>query len=201
MEIRKATNVEDYIAGATAWKDSLVLLRQIFRETRLREGIKWGMPVYTLNNKNVAGFSSFKSWTGIWFYQGVFLKDPAGVLINAQEGTTRGMRQWRFTSAREILDHKETILAYLKEAIDNQEQGKEIKADRNKTLLIPRELELAFRQDPLLKDSFNALSLSRKREFAEHLSSAKREETRQKRLELIIPMILEGIALSDKYRK
>lgn len=199
--MRRASSVDDYIAGANAWKESLLLLRQIFQSTELMESLKWGMPVYTLNNKNVAGFSAFKSWTGIWFYQGVFLKDQAGVLINAQESTTRAMRQWRFSSAQEIRDSRDTIRAYLREAIYNQQQGKEIKPQRNKALLIPKELEQAFREDPALKDSFNALSLSRKREFAEHVSSAKREDTRQRRLELIIPMILEGIGLSDKYRK
>jgi uncharacterized protein YdeI (YjbR/CyaY-like superfamily) len=63
------------------------------------------------------------------------------------------------------------------------------------------ELENAFRQNPALKDSFDALTLSKKREFAEHIGSAKREETRQQRLERIIPMIQEGIGLSDKFRK
>lgn len=199
--MKRASMVDDYIAGAGGWQESLILLRQIFQSTELEETVKWGMPVYTLNNKNVAGFSSFKSWTGIWFYQGVFLKDRAGVLINAQEGTTKGLRQWRFTSAREIKDQKETILAYLKEAIHNQEQGMEIRPDRNKALEIPKELELAFSNNPALKDSFDALSPYRKREYAEHVASAKRDDTRQKRMELIIPMILEGMGLSDKYKK
>jgi uncharacterized protein YdeI (YjbR/CyaY-like superfamily) len=74
------------------------------------------MPVYALKGKNVAGFSAFKSWAGIWFFQGVFLKDEKGVLINAQEGTTKGLRQWRFKSAGEIRSHRDTILAYLEEA-------------------------------------------------------------------------------------
>jgi len=157
------------------------------------------MPVYTLNNKNVAGFSAFKSWTGIWFFQGVFLKDPDRVLINAQEGTTKGLRQWRFTSAEEIKKHHPAILAYLEEATANQEAGKEIKPDRNKPLDIPEEFEQVFRSNPSLKESFEALSLSNKREYAEHVGSAKREETRQQRLQKIVPMILEGIGLNDKY--
>jgi uncharacterized protein YdeI (YjbR/CyaY-like superfamily) len=63
------------------------------------------------------------------------------------------------------------------------------------------DLERAFSQDPALKDIFNLLSLSKRREYAEHVGSAKREETRQQRLEKVIPMIFEGIGLSDKYRK
>ena len=202
--MRRASSVDEYIATGGEWQESLLLLREIFCSTSLQETVKWGMPVYTLNNKNVAGFSTFKSWSmrsGIWFFQGVFLNDPARRLINAQEGTTKGLRQWRFSSANEILSHRETILAYLEEAIENQKAGKEIKPERNKALEIPKELEEALSQNPALKDSFYAMSLSKRREFAEHVGSAKREETRKQRLEKVIPMIQEGIGLNDKYLK
>ena len=43
------------------------------------------------------------------------MKYPQKVLINAQEGTTKSMRQWRFT-AKEQID-KELPLSYIKEAI------------------------------------------------------------------------------------
>jgi len=115
--MRRASSVDDYISKGGEWKESLQIVREIMASTRLQETIKWGMPVYTLNNKNVAGFSAFKLWTCIWFYQGVFLKDPEKVLINAQEGTTKALRQWRFTSAEEIRNYRTAILAYLEEAI------------------------------------------------------------------------------------
>ena len=120
--MKRASSVEAYIAAGGQWKEALVLLREMCASTVLEETIKWGIPVYTLNNKNVAGFSAFKSWVGIWFFQGVFLKDEAGLLINAQEGTTKGLRQWRFKSAQEITNHRDTILTYLEEAIQNQKQ-------------------------------------------------------------------------------
>ena len=199
--MKRASSVEEYITMGGEWQESLLLLRGLMQSTRLEESVKWGMPVYTLNDKNVAGFSAFKAWTGIWFFQGVFLQDSEQVLINAQEGTTKGLRQWRFSSAEEIRKLGTTIQAYLEEAIRNQEAGKEIKPDRNKALVIPEELDLAFRSNPSLKESFEALSLSRKRDYAEHVGSAKREETRQQRLQKVIPMILEGIGMNDKYKK
>jgi len=199
--MKRASSVEEYITMGGEWQESLLLLRGLMQSTRLEESVKWGMPVYTLNDKNVAGFSAFKAWTGIWFFQGVFLQDSEQVLINAQEGTTKGLRQWRFSSAEEIRKLGTTIQAYLEEAILNQEAGKEIKPDRNKDLVIPEELDLAFRSNPSLKESFEALSLSRKRDYAEHVGSAKREETRQQRLQKVIPMILEGIGMNDKYKK
>jgi len=199
--MRKAASVDEYISSGGDWKESLILLQEIFASTPLEETIKWGMPVYTLKGKNIAGFSAFKSWTGIWFYQGVFLKDSAGKLINAQEGLTKGLRQWRFSSADEIQSYRSLILSYLDEAIQNQKDGKEIKAQRNKPIAIPEELKLAFRNKPGLKDQFEALSLSKRRAYAEHIGSAKREETRQQRMEQAIPMILEGIGRNDKYTK
>lgn len=199
--MKRAKSVEAYIDNSGEWIESLVVLQAIFLETELEESLKWGMPVYTLNNKNVAGFSAFKSWTGIWFYQGVFLSDPEKKLINAQEGTTKALRQWRFSSADEIRENREKILTYLKEAIKNQRDGKELKPDRNKPLEIPGELENAFKTNLTLKERFEALTLTNRRDFAEYIITAKREETRVKRLEKIIPMILQGIGLNEKYKK
>jgi uncharacterized protein YdeI (YjbR/CyaY-like superfamily) len=193
--------VDDYIASSGSWKSSLKLLRELMNSTSLVETIKWGMPVYTLNKKNVAGFSAFKSWTGIWFYQGVFLKDPAGMLINAQEGTTKGLRQMRFASTEEIRESRKIIMAYLEEAIQNQKEGKIIQHEKNKELVIPSELNNALNLDAALRDEFDALSLSKRMEYAEFVGSAKRETTRKLRLDKVIPMILEGIGLYDRYTK
>jgi len=192
--------VDEYIASSGSWEKSLQLLRELISSTELLETVKWGMPVYTLNNKNIVGFSAFKSWTGLWFYQGVFLKDPERRLINAQEGTTKGLRQMRFSALNEIEESRDIILAYLEEAIQNQKKGKVLKPERNRKLEIPGELQDAFSRDPALKDAFDALSLTNKRDFAEHVDSAKREETRKHRLEKVIPMILEGIGLNEKYK-
>ena len=51
-----------------------------------------------------------------------------------------------------------------------------------------------------LKQAFEKLSASCKREYCEHISEAKREATKTKRLEKIIPMILEQKGLHDKYK-
>jgi len=199
--MERIQTVDEYIASSGNWNKSLQLLRKLISSTELVETVKWGMPVYTLNNKNIVGFSAFKSWTGLWFYQGVFLKDPQRRLISAQEGTTKALRQMRFSSLNEIEESRQTIMAYLEEAIQNQKVGKVLKPERNKRLEIPEELQEAFRRDPALKDAFDALSLTSKRDFAEHVDSAKREETRKQRLEKVIPMILEGVGLNDKYKK
>ncbi|MCH7772721.1 MAG: YdeI/OmpD-associated family protein, partial [Bacteroidetes bacterium] len=57
-----------------------------------------------------------------------------------------------------------------------------------------------FKKDKKVKESFNSLSLSKQREYAEYISEAKRDETKQKRLLKIVPIILKGKGLNDKYR-
>lgn len=198
--MKRYKTVDEFINDSGKWKNTLVLLRNILLETELEETVKWGAPVYTLNKKNVVGIGSFKSYAGLWFFQGVFLKDENQKLINAQEGKTKGLRQWRFGSEEEVEKSSETIKNYIEEAIENQKQGKEIKPDKKKGVDMPVELTNRFANDPKLRASFYAMTPGKQREFAEYISSAKREDTKLKRLDKIIPMILEGIGLNDKYR-
>jgi uncharacterized protein YdeI (YjbR/CyaY-like superfamily) len=98
-----------------SWSVELEQLRSIIVESGLKETSRCGGPVFTLNDKNIIGLAGFKNFFTIWFFKGVQMKDPQKVLINAQEGTTKSMRKWRFT-AREQID-KELLLSYIKQAI------------------------------------------------------------------------------------
>lgn len=196
-----AKSIEEFFANSGQWYDALRLLQETLRRSRLEEKLKWGIPVYTLKNKNVVGIAGFKSFVTLWFYQGALLKDTENKLINAQEGKTQALRQWRFESIEEIQAHLPLIEAYVEEAIVNQEQGREIKPQKNKSIEIPPELMEHLEGDVELKSQFEALTLGRRRDYAEYISAAKREQTKKKRLEKILPMIRQGIGLNDKYLK
>ncbi|HAS44381.1 MAG TPA: hypothetical protein DCS93_28140 [Microscillaceae bacterium] len=193
-----AKSVEEYLEHHRGQREVLEMLREIILETELEETLKWGAPTYVLEGKHVVGLGAFKAYVGLWFHQGVFLKDEAGVLINAQEGKTKALRQWRFQSKEEVNAKK--VKAYVLEAIENQKQGREILPEKKKPLEIPPELEEAFGQNNTLAVAFEKLNLTKRREFAEYIAEAKRATTKATRLEKIIPMILEGVGLNDKYR-
>ncbi|MCH8032376.1 MAG: DUF1801 domain-containing protein [Bacteroidetes bacterium] len=198
--MNKYKTPEEYIVNHKDWQQSLILLRNILLSTQMSETIKWGAPVYTFGGKNIVGIGGFKSYVGIWFFQGALLNDKKKKLINAQEGKTKALRQWRFNSVKEIEAESKTIKQYLKEAILNQKQGKEIKPERKKLLEIPKELNDFIKKDKKVKESFNSLSLSKQIEYAEYISEAKRDETKLKRLLKIALIILKGKGLNDKYR-
>ena len=179
------------------WENEIEQLHAIIRKTPLVETTKWGGPVYTYNNKNVLGIGGFKSYFGIWFYNGVFLKDEKKLLINANEENTKSLRQMRFNSANEV-DEK-LILAYIKEAIEIEEKGLAIPKEKKETI-IPEILQNELDKNSELLAKFNTFSPYKQREFIEHITSAKHEKTQMNRLEKIIPMILEEKGLNDKYR-
>lgn len=179
------------------WDNEIEQLHAIIRKTPLVETTKWGGPVYTYKNKNVVGIGGFKSYFGIWFYNGVFLKDEKKLLINANEENTKSLRQMRFNSANEI-DEK-LILNYIKEAIEIEEKGLSIPKEKKETI-IPELLQKELDNNSELFTKFNKFSPYKQREFIEHITTAKQEKTQIARLEKIIPMILEERGLNDKYR-
>jgi uncharacterized protein YdeI (YjbR/CyaY-like superfamily) len=127
----------------------------------------------------------------------VFLKDELGVLVNAQEGVTKALRQWRFSSIEEI--NETAILTYISEAIANEKLGKTIKPEKKERIVsdfFQKELE----ENSAFAQSFAKLSPYKQRDYLEYIEDAKRLETKQSRMEKIKPMILTGIGLNDKYK-
>ncbi|NQX78261.1 YdeI/OmpD-associated family protein [Gilvibacter sp.] len=194
-----AEKIEAYLAKNNHWEQELTQLRSLLQQTEAVETVKWAIPSYTVGGKNVMGIGAFKNHFGLWFFNGSFLSDPKGVLGNAQEGKTRGMRQLNWNSVAEV--DFDMVKAYAVEAIENQKQGKEIKPQRKtKALVVPIELQTAFDQDAGLKTAFDALTPGKQREYADHIGSAKQEKTRLSRLEKCRPMITAGAGLHDKYK-
>lgn len=192
-------SVDAFLAGEQSWTKEMTRLREILLGCGLEEAIKWGRPTYLHQGKSLVGMASFQSYFGLWFFQGALLEDSAGVLMNAQDGKTKAMRQWRMTSARDI--KVRTIRAYVKDARALQDAGQQIRADRGKPVVIPAELKSAFKKNPGAKRQFAALTKGRQREFADHIAEAKQASTRERRTAKVIPMIEAGIGLNDKYRR
>jgi uncharacterized protein YdeI (YjbR/CyaY-like superfamily) len=182
-----------------AWDDALELLKDILAKTPLVETIKWGTPTYTFNDKNIVGICAFKNYVGMWFHNGIHLKDEAAKLVNAQENVTKALRQWRFYSDDEIRDNEKLILQYVAEAIENQKLGLVLKPEK-KLLVISEYFQQHLDADNEFSAAFARLTPGKQRDYAEHVDTAKRDETKAARIDKIKPMILSGIGLNDKYK-
>ncbi len=193
-------SVTDYIQKNQTWEQELILLRELILLPQLTETIKWGSPVYTFNHKNIVGISAFKSYVGLWFFNGATLLDKNHVLINAQEGVTKAMRQWRFSNIEEIENSIDTIQQYLLEAVENQKKGNIFTFNKVKPLLEQDAFIAYLKEDILTFEKYNLLGLTKKREFVEYYNEAKREVTKSKRLQQIKNLIQNDIGLNDKYK-
>lgn len=180
------------------WEEELEIIRSIIQDIGLKVEIKWGNEVYTHLNRNVVSYGGFKDFFTLWFYDGVFLKDSKNKLINANEAKTKALRQWRFYS-KEDIDEK-LIKSYILEAIQNVEDGKIWKPERDSKIVLPELMQTYFAKDKQLKAAFGKLTLFKQKEFIEYIDTAKREDTKISRMEKIAPMIHDGIGLHDKYR-
>lgn len=180
------------------WISELELLHNVILKTGLVPEKKWGGTVFTYQGKNIVSYGGFKEYFCLWFFNGVFLVDNEKVLINAQEGKTKALRQWRFSSIDEV--NEKLIMKYVMEAIENEKNGIVWKPQKTQKFEIPSLLNEALKRDNVLHSAFDKLTQARKNEFIEYLESAKRESTKLERLKKIIPMIIGGKGLNDKYK-
>ena len=190
--------IDAYYSKNHKYKEGIAQLREIALKTQLVETLKWGSPVYTFENKNVLGIMAFKNHFGLWFFNGVFLSDPKGVLQNGQEGKTKSMRHWKFKAVRDI--DKVDVLNYIEEAIANQKKGLELKPSRKTEIIIPELLRESLLANTGLNEQFKALNPYKQRDYCEYIEGAKQQKTKESRLEKIIPMISRGLGLNDKYK-
>ncbi len=191
--------VDEYILNHDDKMVHLNILREILQSTGMNETVKWGMPTYTIKGKNVVGLGAFKKFVSLWFFKGILLNDPENMLVNAQNDKNNSIRQLRFHHENEI--DIDMTMTFVEQAIEIENTGKKLPKAPIKKLVLPPELKEALSENYELEIQFKNFSPSQQREFANYIQQAKMEETRLRRLDKIIPMILNNTGLSDKYRK
>lgn len=196
--MEKAEKLNAYYHQDHPFKQGIARLRELALQSGAQENFKWSFPVYTLKGKNVFGICKFKHHFGVWFFNGVFMKDPKNVLENAQEGKTKGMRHWKFNALDEI-DEK-GVYAYMLESLENQEKGLEVKAEKTSKVVIPEQLQSALNKNRSLQSTFEKFTPYKQKEFCEYIAEAKQESTKIRRLEKILTLIEKGVGLNDGYR-
>lgn len=179
-----------------SWREELETLRQIVLETGLTEEIKWGVPVYTHNGKNILSVGALKEFATIGFFKGALLEDKHKIL--QQQGNLQSNRIVKFTNATDIEKLKSVLQSYINEAVSIEESGKKVEFKKNPEP-IPDELLQTFEQDPAFKKAFYALTEGRQRGYIIHFSQPKQPQTRIGRIEKYKQQIFDGVGLHDKY--
>ncbi|MGL4598350.1 MAG: YdeI/OmpD-associated family protein [Bacteroidia bacterium] len=194
--------VDFYFDKAKKWQEEIEQLRLIALDAKgigyaLSEELKWGVPCYTFEEKNVFLIHVFKDYCAFLFFKGALLKDKQGILIQ-QTASVQAARQIRFTSLADIKKLKSVVHKYMAEAVELERMGAKVELKKTNDFEVPEELKAQFKKQPALKKAFESLTPGRQRGDLLYFAAAKQAKTRESRIEKYIPQILAGKGLDDK---
>lgn len=178
------------------WRAELKSLRQLVLKSGLVEEIKWGVPCYSFEGKNIAVVAALKDHCSISFFKGAGLSDPEGILERPGENS-QSARLIRFTSVAQIRKLSSAIESFLRAAIELEKTGYKPPKIAPSDMQWPLELVEVLRNDPQLQEAFQALTPGRQRGYLLFFGSAKQPKTRLDRIEKNRARILEGLGLHD----
>lgn len=188
--------VDFYFNKATKWQEELEQLRKIILDCGLTEELKWGVPCYTFQQRNIVLIHVFKEYCAVLFFKGALLNDANGLLVQ-QTKNVQAARQLRFTSVREIVKLKPILKAYVHEAVQVEEAGLQVSFKKTKEFDMPEEFQNKLDEVPALKNAFYSLTPGRQRAYLLYFSAPKQSKTRESRVEKYRQQILKGKGLHE----
>jgi uncharacterized protein YdeI (YjbR/CyaY-like superfamily) len=177
------------------WSEELLILRSIVLHAGLKEELKWSMPCYTIDGKNILIIAAFKDYCSLSFFKGALIKDTKQLFATPSENSNAA-RQFKFTDTKQIIKYEKVILQYIKEAIVIEHSGEKILKPKSQKEIIA-ELKHEFKNNPELESAFYKLTPGRQRGYLIYFSDAKQTATRTSRIQKYITKILNGKGFHD----
>ena len=178
------------------WQQELIILRQIILDCGLVEELKWGVPCYTYDNKNLIILAAFKQYCSISFLNGALLSD-ANHLLSKPGENSQSARIIKFKNVQEIVSREMILKAYIFEAIELVKSGLKVELKNNSEIEFVPELSDILNKNLPLKKAFEKLTPGRQRGYNIYFSSAKQSKSRIARIEKNMQRIINGKGLND----
>ncbi|WP_438479024.1 YdeI/OmpD-associated family protein [Oleiharenicola lentus] len=201
MPAKKDPRVDAYIATAAPFAQPILKhLRKLIHTTcpDVEETIKWSSPFFLYRGKLLCNFAAFKAHVAFGFWhQGMakILTDELGKADDAM-----GLLG-RITSVADLPDDK-ALGRYLRAALALHDTGvapREKKPPRPE-LATPAEFAAALKRNKKAAAHWADFSPSARRDYLEWIIDAKRDETREQRIETTLEWVAEGKSRHWKYK-
>jgi hypothetical protein len=167
-------------------------------EPDLTEAIKWNMLCFS-GRKLVCGISACKHHLGLAFFRGTELPDPAKLFNDAGAGNTN-IRSLRITTLEGF--NRTALRALLRAAVELDAEPALPRAPQVKRRPWPMpaffKQALAKKKNRAAAENFKSLSPTCQREYLVWLSTAKRPETRARRLQQTLAALTKGRKWIDR---
>ena len=197
--------VDAYIAKSADFAQPILLyLRDLVHEAvpEIAEEMKWSRPFFVYRGIILGNIAAFKEHCSF----GLWGAEVAQTLRADGVASAEGMGTFGRITAVKDLPPRKQLIAYLKNAAKLIDEGTRTKAwERPKVakrdVEVPEALSAALKKNKVAAKCFEAMSPSCRREYAEWIADAKRDETREKRVTTAIEWIAEGKSRNWKYEK
>lgn len=197
---KRDLKVDAYIAEAAPFaRPILRRLRKIVHAgcPAVEETIKWGFPHFVYKG-NIAGMAAFKQHCVFGFW-----KDA--LLFNRENGEQKeAMGQFgRLTHVSELPAEK-VMIGYVKKAAALNEDG--VKVERGagqarEPIAQPDDFAAALKKNARASKTYENFSASKRRDYLEWITEAKRDQTRRQRIATSIEWLAEGKSHNWKYER
>lgn len=188
--------IEAYFQHHPKWQTLMTELHQIVVDCQLIETIKWRVPCYTWQGKNICLISALKNHCALSFPKGALLQDPERIL-EVPGPNSHSARLIRFSDLASIDRLRRPLKKWIVQAIELEEAGVKVRSADRPTSERPAELDSVFQNDPELRLAFDQLTPGRQRGYLLHFNGAKQSTTRLKRVQDCRDRILAGRGLRD----
>ncbi|MCI0637817.1 MAG: YdeI/OmpD-associated family protein [Gemmataceae bacterium] len=199
--MKKSPEVDAYIAKAADFaKPILQKIRTLFHKAcpDMEEEMKWSFPHFVYRGI-LGSMAAFKQHVSFGFWKGSLLSDPEGLFKKVGDTSMAGHK---VTSVADLPADK-VLLAYIKEAVQLNEEGVKAPASRKrpkKALEVPDYFLAALKKNKKALATFEKFSPSHKREYVEWVTEAKQEETRARRLAQAVEWMATGKSRHWQYQ-
>lgn len=164
------------------------------------EKMKWSFPHFDYKGEMMCSMASFKQHCAFGFWKASLMKNSEELLSAA--GKTAMGELGRITSIEDLPNDKE-LISGIKEAMKLNDEGIKIKAKpviSKEEIVMPGYFTKALTKNKKAKEVFGQFSASHKREYLEWFAEAKKEETRNRRVETALEWIAENKSKNWKYK-
>jgi uncharacterized protein YdeI (YjbR/CyaY-like superfamily) len=190
--------VDAYIAKAAPFAQPILWhVRELIHKAvpEVDEGMKWSRPFFTYRGIILGNVSAFKEHcsVGLWGEEIAAKLRAEGIASSEAMGTFG-----RIATLKDLPNDKK-LMGYIKQAaavIDDGTRTKSISRPPQRVakpeLEVPDDLAAALKQNKVAQTKFDEFAPSHRREYIDWITSAKRDETRAKRLTQTIHWLAEG---------
>jgi uncharacterized protein YdeI (YjbR/CyaY-like superfamily) len=198
---KKDPRVDVYIRNAAPFaKPILKYLRKAVHAgcPDVEETIKWSMPHFDYKGI-MCGMAAFKEHCGFGFWKSKLILPPNGTRSKDAMG--------QFGCVRSVgdLPPEKTLIGYVRKAAELNDSGAKVpgrdKPKKRPPVKTPSDFSTALRTSASARKTFENLSPSGQREYTEWIASAKRDETRKRRIGTAIEWLGEGKPHNWRYIK